>query len=38
MPVPLYLDVHVDKAIHDQLKLRGVGLCYGDHMGVTIGT
>ena len=24
MPVPLYLDVHVDKAIHDQLHLRGV--------------
>ena len=24
MPVPLYLDVHVDKAIHDQLRLRGV--------------
>jgi hypothetical protein len=24
MPVPLYLDVHVDKAIHDPLKLRGV--------------
>jgi predicted nuclease of predicted toxin-antitoxin system len=24
MPVSLYLDVHVDKAIHDQLRLRGV--------------
>ena len=24
MPVPLYFDVHVDKAIHDQLRLRGV--------------
>ena len=24
MPVQLYLDVHVDKAIHDQLHLRGV--------------
>ena len=24
MPVQLYLDVHVDKAIHDQLCLRGV--------------
>jgi predicted nuclease of predicted toxin-antitoxin system len=24
MPVLLYLDVHVDKAIHDQLRLRGV--------------
>lgn len=24
MPVRLYLDVHVDKAIHDQLRLRGV--------------
>lgn len=24
MPVKLYLDVHVDKAIHDQLVLRGV--------------
>ena len=24
MPVPLYLDVHVDKAIHDQLRLRSV--------------
>ena len=24
MPVQLYLDVHVDKAIHDQLRLRGV--------------
>jgi hypothetical protein len=24
MPVPLYLDVHVDKAIHDQLRLRGL--------------
>jgi hypothetical protein len=24
MPVALYLDVHVDKAIHDQLRLRGV--------------
>src|SRR5476651_614349 len=26
MPVPLYLDVRVDKAIHDQLHLRGVDL------------
>src|SRR5947209_8100643 len=24
MPAQLYLDVHVDKAIHDQLRLRGV--------------
>ena len=24
MAVQLYLDVHVDKAIHDQLRLRGV--------------
>src|SRR5438105_3225007 len=24
MPVRLYLDVHVDKAIHDQLRLRDV--------------
>ena len=24
MPVPLYLDVHIDKATHDQLRLRGV--------------
>ena len=24
MPVSLYLHVHVDKAIHDQLRLRGV--------------
>jgi Domain of unknown function (DUF5615) len=24
MPVQLYFDVHVDKAIHDQLRLRGV--------------
>jgi predicted nuclease of predicted toxin-antitoxin system len=24
MPVQLYLDVHVDKAIHDQLRLRSV--------------
>ena len=24
MPVPLYLDVHIDKAIHDQLRLPGV--------------
>jgi len=24
MPVQLYFDVHVDKAIHDQLHLRGV--------------
>jgi predicted nuclease of predicted toxin-antitoxin system len=24
MPVRLYLDVHVDKAIHDQLRLRKV--------------
>jgi len=24
MPVPIYFDVHVDKAIHDQLRLRGV--------------
>lgn len=24
MAVSLYLDVHVDKAIHDQLRLRGV--------------
>ena len=24
MPVQLYLDVHIDKAIHDQLRLRGV--------------
>jgi Domain of unknown function (DUF5615) len=24
MPVALYLDIHVDKAIHDQLQLRGV--------------
>ena len=24
MPVQLYFDVHVDKAIHDQLCLRGV--------------
>jgi hypothetical protein len=24
MPVRLYLDVHVDKAIHDQLRLREV--------------
>jgi hypothetical protein len=24
MSVRLYLDVHVDKAIHDQLRLRGV--------------
>src|SRR6266704_1370955 len=24
MPVRLYLDVHVDKAIHDQLRLRAV--------------
>src|SRR5262245_29284342 len=24
MPVQLYLDVHVDKAIHDELRLRGV--------------
>src|SRR5436190_13240779 len=24
MPVPLYLDVHVDKSIHDQLRLRSV--------------
>ncbi len=24
MPVQLYLDVHVDKAIHDQLRLRAV--------------
>ena len=24
MPVRLYFDVHVDKAIHDQLRLRGV--------------
>jgi len=23
MPVPLYFDVHIDKAIHDQLRLRG---------------
>ncbi len=89
MPVQLYFDVHVDKAIHDQLHLRGVdvlraqddseaemsdedllqrctnlgrviftqdigfkamaedwqrqgrsfsGLCYGDQLGVTIGT
>ncbi len=26
MAVPLYLDVHVDKAIHDQLRLRGVNV------------
>jgi hypothetical protein len=26
MPVSLYLDVHVDKAIHDQLHLRGVNV------------
>jgi len=26
MPVRLYLDVHVDKAIHDQLRLRGVDI------------
>jgi hypothetical protein len=89
MPVRLYFDVHVDKAIHDQLRLRGVdvlraqddgttemtdedllqrstdlgrlmftqdigfkalaenwqrssrafaGLCYGDQLGVTVGT
>lgn len=89
MAVQLYLDVHVDKAIHDRLHLRGVdvlraqddgaaemtdeellqrctdlgrvvftqdigfkvlaeewqrqgrtfsGLCYGDQLGVTIGT
>lgn len=24
MPMQLYFDVHIDKAIHDQLKLRGV--------------
>lgn len=24
MPMKLYFDVHIDKAIHDQLKLRGV--------------
>ncbi len=24
MPVQFYLDVHVDKAIHDQLQIRGV--------------
>ena len=24
MPVRLYVDVHVDKAIHDQLRVRGV--------------
>ena len=24
MPVGLFLDVHVDKAIHDQLRVRGV--------------
>ena len=24
MPVQLYFDVHVDKAIHDQLRLRAV--------------
>ena len=24
MPTPLYFDVHIDKAIHDQLELRGV--------------
>jgi hypothetical protein len=89
MPVRLYLDVHVDKAIHDQLRLRDVdvvraqddgagemadeellehaavlgrliftqdirfkamaeqwqsqgrafaGLCYGNQLGVTVGT
>jgi hypothetical protein len=88
MPVPLYFDVHVHKAIHDQLHLRGYvlraqdddvaemtdeellkrstdlgrilftqdirfkamaeewqrqgrtfsGLCYGDQLGVTVGT
>jgi hypothetical protein len=26
MPVGLYLDVHVDKAIHDQLRLRSVDI------------
>ena len=24
MPIKFYFDVHVDKAIHDQLRLRGV--------------
>jgi Domain of unknown function (DUF5615) len=24
MPMQLYFDVHIDKAIHDQLRLRGV--------------
>ncbi len=24
MPMQLYFDVHIDKAIHDQLQLRGV--------------
>ncbi len=24
MPVQLYLDVHIDRAIHDQLQLRAV--------------
>jgi hypothetical protein len=26
MPVHLYFDVHIDKAIHDQLRLRGAGI------------
>ena len=30
MPVPLYLDVHVDKSIHDQLRLRGVDVVRDD--------
>jgi hypothetical protein len=34
LPVQLYLDVHVDKAIHDQLRLRGVDVLRAQDDGV----
>lgn len=35
MAVRLYLDVHVDKAIHDQLRLRGVDVVRAQDDGAT---
>jgi predicted nuclease of predicted toxin-antitoxin system len=35
MPVQLYLDVHVDKAIHDQLHLRGVDVLRAQDNGAS---
>lgn len=35
MPMQLYFDVHIDKAIHDQLRIRGVDVLRAQDDGAT---